>query len=473
MNSKRRWIDGTTLEERVMGQRPNGTDRGKLIRAWLGLSLLTFGLPACSLLDQTGHYFQALFGQAEPDYEALEKDRAAQGASDLARPTESLEPVWTGFRGPNGAGISSESIDTTWPDGGLPLLWKQPCGGGYGSFAVAGGLAVALEQRRAREVVVAYDLETGIEVWTHGYEALYESGMGDGPRSTPTWFDGRLITVGATGEVRCLDASDGTLRWRANVIADDSSAEVLDYGLSASPLVVGDLVIVLSGAPGSSRAVRALLLEDGTPVWWTVQEPAAYATPVLFSRNGEPELLVHTASRLVALEPRSGKLIWEHPWEVFQGLTCSQPTPIAPNRVLVSSGYGVGSELIEIGDDGAVRSIWKSLQLKSKFNSPVVSDGAIFGLDEGILTCLDLATGRRLWKEGRFGYGQILLADDHLIVLSEEGKLILLEASRNECVVLARFPAIEGMTWNVPALAHGRLLVRNAAQMACFDVTPK
>jgi outer membrane protein assembly factor BamB len=352
-------------------------------------------------------------------------------------------------------------------------MWKQPIGRGYASFAVASGRAFTIEQRRDQEVVTAYDVETGRELWAHAWEAEFKEWMGgDGPRATPTWADGRVYALGAIGELRVLDDATGALAWRVNIL-DDNAAQNLPWGMAASPLVVDDLVVVLPGGP-AGRSVVAYDRHTGARRWSALNDKQAYSAPMLVTIAGRRQMLIITSRRLVALTPEAGELLWEYPWPTANDINASQPVILPPgNRVLLSSGYGHGAAVLEVTSEGGrfgTRLVWEHTRLKNRFSSSVVQDGFIYGLDEAILTCIDAETGEVQWKGGRYGHGQFVLADGHLVLLTEDGDLVLVRATPERHDERARFPVLDGKTWNHPALDHGRLLVRNLAEMAAFDL---
>jgi outer membrane protein assembly factor BamB len=295
---------------------------------------------------------------------------------------------------------------------------------------------------------------------------------GDGPRATPTWHEGRIYALGATGELRSLDAKTGKAAWSRNILKDNG-AQNLEWGMSGSPLIVDDKVIVLPGGT-SGKSVAAYNRNTGQPVWQALNDKQAYVSPMLAELAGKRHVVVVTSSRVVGLEARDGSIVWEYPWNTSMGINCSQPIVVSDNRLFISSGYGKGAALIELtrsGDNLSARTVWENTAMKNKFNSSVLHEGHIYGLDEGILTCVDVATGARKWKGGRYGYGQLLLASGHLIVLSDTGELALVKATPDQHTEVAKFSALEGKTWNYPALAGGRLLVRNATHMACYNIS--
>ncbi|HJR08288.1 MAG TPA: PQQ-binding-like beta-propeller repeat protein [Pyrinomonadaceae bacterium] len=385
----------------------------------------------------------------------------------------SARNYWTNFRGPNRDGHYEErAVKVNWPAGGLKPMWKQPVGGGFSSFVVADGAAYTIEQRRNQEVVAAYNVETGRELWTHGWNAEFSpDDTGDGPRSTPTWDAGRLYALGAEGELRALDAKTSKLIWQKNILSDNGASNI-QWGVAASPLIVDDKVVVMAGGT-SGKGVVAYNKLTGARVWSSMNDRASYTSPMLVTLAGKRQILVVTASHIAGLEPADGAVLWTHPWDVSYGINVSQPLVVGANRFLISAGYGKGAALVELSGSGktfTTKAVWENISLKTKFNSPVVANGHAYGLDEGILTCVDLATGERKWKGGRYGYGQVLLASNHLIVTTDAGDIVLVKADPSAYTEVARFNALSGKTWNVPALANGRLLVRNGNEMAAYNL---
>ena len=380
---------------------------------------------------------------------------------------------WADFLGPGRLGhYDQEPILTEWPAGGLHKVWKQPVGGGYASFTVANGLAFTIEQRRGNEVVAAYDVRTGRERWTHSWKALFAEVLGgNGPRATPVWDDGRLYALGAEGELRCLESATGKLIWNKNILADNGAANI-HWGMAASPLVVDGKVIVTPGGSHGNSVVAYDKL-TGHRVWGSLDDQAAYASPTLATVGGRRQLLAITAKRVVGLTVEDGGLLWEYPWATQQGINAAQPIAVAANRVYLSSAYGHGAAVLELtplGGGFQTRVVWSNNRMNNKFNSAVLYEGYLYGLDDGILACVDVASGERKWKGGRYGYGQLLLASGHLVVLTEEGEIVLVRATPEKLQEVARFSALEGKTWNIPAISDGLLLVRNEVEMAAFRI---
>jgi outer membrane protein assembly factor BamB len=365
-------------------------------------------------------------------------------------------------------------VRANWPSQGLPELWRQTVGGGYASMTVAHGRVFTIEQRREEEVVAAYDLASGGELWTHGWPARFEEAMGGpGPRATPTWNEGKVYALGATGEFHVLDEATGKLIWKKNILAD-SGAQNLHWAMAASPLIVDDKVIVQPG--GSGASVVAYHKLSGEPVWKTLSDTQSYTSPMEVTLAGRRQILAVSANRMMGIAIEDGSLLWEFPWATSGGGNISQPLVVDERQVFISGGYGHGSALVKITGSGeALRAeeVWQNTNLKCRFNPPVLYEGHVYGLDEGILAAIDVWTGERNWKGGRYGYGQILLAAGHLIVLTESGDLVLVEATPEAHRELARFKAMDGKTWNNPAIAGGKLLVRNQTEMACYDLSTR
>ena len=455
-------------------------------------------------------YFQAYkawrnSGINEAQYDAVEQDRARQRAEGSpqtsaapatqattapgAAPANGQQPAsgtatdpaaahatrnyWTNFRGPNRDGRYDEmAVLTQWPASGLTPLWKQPIGVGFASFVIADGRAFTIEQRRRQEMVTAYDVTTGRELWTQGWNAEFNDETGDGPRATPTWDEGRLYALGATGELRCLDAKTGAVAWRRNILSENGASN-LQWAMAASPLIVDDKVIVLPGG-ANGKSVVAYNKLSGAPVWKSQSDPQAYVSPMLLTLAGRRQIVVVSSARVFGLVPEDGSLLWSYAWDTDMGINVSQPIQVDKNHFFISAGYGKGAALVEVtgnGNNFTAKTNWENINMKNKFNSSVLHEGHVYGLDEGILSCVDVQTGARKWKGGRYGYGQVILASGHLIVTTDNGELVLVKASPDQFTEVARFQALEGKTWNYPAIANGRLFVRNSTQMAAFNIS--
>jgi outer membrane protein assembly factor BamB len=402
----------------------------------------------------------------------LEKRLVAK-AGDAPEPQRPVEPgtaaEWPGFRGPHRDDIvPGVRIKTDWTASPPVALWRRPVGPGWSSFAVRGGLLYTQEQRGPDEVVACYKLTTGEPVWAHRDPTrFWESNGGPGPRATPTLSHDRVYTFGATGVVNALNASDGAVVWSRNA-ASDTGMKVPQWGLASSPLVVEDVVII--AVAGQLAAYDRI---TGARRWVGPAHGASYSSPHLVTVDGVAQVLLLSEAGATSVALAGGTLLWEHPW---RGYPIVQPALTTDGDVLMSVSDSSGTRRIAVarGPGGwKVEERWTSIGLKPYFNDFVVHHGHAFGFDGSILACIDLKDGKRIWKGGRYGNGQLVLLPDQdvLLVLSEEGELALVKAATDQFTELARFPAIEGKTWNHPVLAGDVLLVRNGEEMAAFRLS--
>ncbi len=376
---------------------------------------------------------------------------------------------WSGFRGPRRDGvIRGVQIQTDWSQSKPIEMWRRPVGPGWSSFSVRGNHFYTQEQLGDAEIVSCYNLTTGEPVWRHRDKARFvESLSGAGPRATPTLRAGRVYTFGATGILNALNARDGSVIWSRNA-ASDTKTKVPDWGFASSPLVVGDAVVV-----ATSGVLVAYDAATGNPRWQGPADKGGYSSPQLVTINGVPQILLLNAEGMTSVSPADGKLLWKHEWN---GDGILQPFVIAGSDVLIGSGSGmaaVGLRRVAVahGDAGwSVQERWTSTGMKPYYNDFVVHKGHAFGFDGSILACVGLEDGKRKWKGGRYGHGQIILLPDQdlILALSEEGELALVKATPDLFTELARFKAVEGKTWNHPALVGDVLLVRNGEEMAAF-----
>ena len=374
------------------------------------------------------------------------------------------------FLGPRrNATLPGTTLARDWDAWPPQELWRRQVGAGWSSFAVVGQVAVTQEQRGEEEQVVAYALTTGEPVWAHTDPGRFEKTIGGtGPRATPTIFDGRVYTVGASGRFNCLDLATGERLWTHDLVAE-LGGTVPEWGLAISPLIVGHLVVV--GAGGSEgRSLVAYDRRDGDLVWGAGSDAISYSSPLLAELAGQRQIVHLSQSRVTGYD-LEGKELWFRPWPPQQP-NVAQPLPLGEDRLLVSSGYGIGSTLFQLTatEGGGLRAeeVWQSPRLKLKFSQVVEFEGYLYGLDDGVLVCLDPATGERMWKEGRYGHGQILRVGDLLLVLTEGGELVLIDPDPQALTELHTLRVLNGKTWNTPALAGEYLLVRNDREAACY-----
>ena len=318
--------------------------------------------------------------------------------------------------------------------------------------------------------MACYSVTTGKPVWQHMDAArFWESNAGPGPRATPTLANGRLYTFGATGIVNALDAANGALIWSRNATTD-TGAKLPGWGFSGSPLVVDDLVIVATGG----RLV-AYDSAKGDRRWLGPEGHGGYSSPQLVTVGGVKQILLLNPSGATSVAPATGKLLWKHIWP---GDGIVQPALTSDGDLLLGSGSGLGDAATGVlrisvsreSDKWTVQERWTSIGLKPYFNDYVVHQRHAFGFDGGLLSCIDLADGKRKWKGGRYGHGQLILLPEQslLLVLSEEGELALVAAKPDQFTEVSRVHAISGKTWNHPVLAGDVLLARNGEEMAAF-----
>lgn len=349
-------------------------------------------------------------------------------------------------------------------------LWRQSIGAGWSGFAVAGHQAVTLEQHSEVELVVCYELLSGRLLWSHADNARYFTTIaGEGPRTTPSIVGDRVVTLGATGILNCLKLATGKLVWSKDIITENQS-HLPGWGVAGSPLVLGDWVIVNPGGK-QDRSLVAYRLNNGEFAWGRGDDEASYSSPCAATLGDVPQILIFNQHAIFGHDAMTGRVLWQYPWNASQPHV-ALPVALEGDRVLVSSGYGVGSELLHVTRDPAgaftVNRLWKTNRLKAKFNNLVTRNGYVYGLDDGILACLDLATGELKWKDGRYGHGQFILLPDLLLITTENGEVVLVDPVPTERRELTKFQALTGKTWNPPAMVGDLLLVRNDQEAACY-----
>ncbi len=399
-------------------------------------------------------------------------------SNTVAKATLDIQPSdWPEFRGSRRDGIIRNTrIKTDW-SGGLPELWRRRIGPGWSSFSVVGDTIFTQEQRGEFEVVAAYDSQTGAEIWVQKNKTRFkESISGVGPRATPTFADGCLFSTGANGAVHCLDPTSGDVIWCRDMIKD-TAAPVPMWGFSSSPLVYEGVVVVFAGGSGAKSLIAYDAL-TGEIRWTAGKGYMSYSSVHLANLHGVPQILLMTEVGLASFKPDSGEQLWLHAWPLGGGSARIIQPAIFGNDILIGTGYGLGTRRISVEfNDGqwSPKEIWTSHALKPYFNDFVIEGNFVFGFDKNIFTCIDLETGKRMWKRGRYGHGQVLLVADQklLIVLAEKGDLVLLEANSKRHTELHRFKAVQGKSWNHPVIANGKLFVRNGIEAVCFDLSPQ
>jgi len=382
---------------------------------------------------------------------------------------------WPRFRGPNRDGISGEAgFSKTWPEEGPKEIWRVPLGGGFSGISVAGGSLFTQYSREGAEWLGAFDPATGKETWRLRMDSLYTNRFGNGPRSTPT-VDGEVVySLSAKGKLYAVDAASGKARWTKDLI-EEFGARIPQWGISVTPLIEGELLLVDAGGT-RGRSIVALNKSTGETAWTTGEDNPGYSTPIVFTVDGVRQAVFFTASKILAVAPADGKILWEKPWKTSYDINAATPIFVAPNRLFVSSGYDTGSELLEIrrkGEGFEVAEVWQIRTMKNQFSSSVRVGNAIFGFDNKILKAIDLATGKDLWRQRGFSHGSLFYADDHLVLLGEEGRLGVAKASPESYQEISSIQVFNGKSWTVPTLAGDRLYLRDENEMISLDLSSK
>jgi len=457
------WRWAKTPEEKLIAQPANAPGALPPIRA-------AAETPEKPLVAQSANQSAAIppvpAGAKTPEKPLVARSGSEPAVLPEAPATGKTAADWPSFRGPHrDDNVPGVRIKTDWTASPPVALWRRPIGPGWSSFAVRGGLIYTQEQRGPDEIVACYKLATGEPVWVHRDPVrFWESNGGPGPRGTPTLNHGRVYTFGATGLLNVLNASDGAVVWSRNA-ASDTGTKTPQWGFASSPLVVADVVIV-----ATAGQLIAYDLATGARRWSGPARGVSYSSPQLFTIDNVAQVLLLSEAGATSVALADGALLWEHPWP---GYPIVQPALTADGDILLSVSDRSGTRRLAVahGPGGwTVAERWTSNGLKPYFNDFVVHHGHAFGFDGSILACIDLKDGTRKWKGGRYGNGQLLLLSDQdlLLVLSEEGELALVRAAPDQFTELARFPAIEGKTWNHLVLAGDVLLVRNGQEMAAF-----
>ncbi|MFM2095565.1 MAG: hypothetical protein RIS70_2689, partial [Planctomycetota bacterium] len=382
------------------------------------------------------------------------------------------QPEWPAFRGADRTSRQRGSkVSADWQKTPPQLLWKIPVGPAWSSFAVAGDWLFTQEQRGPMEVVVCYHADDGREVWVREVESRFDDPLGGpGPRATPTLDNGKLYAMGAQGFLLRLDARTGEIEWKQD-LRQVAKREPPMWGFSSSPLVTQGVVIVHAGSPGE-LGILAFDAETGEPRWSAPCGEHSYGSAQPCEIEGEPLIAMLSNLGLMILEPATGKVRLDYDWK-SQGYRACQPQWIDGDSMLIPTGMGSGTRRVRIkkqDESFATEEVWTSRNFKPDFNDFVFYQGHLYGFDGAIFSCLDFESGERRWKGGRYGKGQVLLLEDSglLLVISEQGELVLLNADPAASVERARLQALEGKTWNHPVVVGDRLFLRNAQEAVCY-----
>lgn len=396
---------------------------------------------------------------------------------------------WPQYRGPNHDGISAEKIATTWPADGLKAVWKAPMTDGFSTLTIGNGMAFTLVKRTVdnedQEVCVGFNADTGKELWAAPlgiakYDGGGESGApdnrgGDGPRSTPSFDEGKVYVLSAQLRLFCFEASTGKSLWTKDILKE-YGGKMITWQSAASPLVLDQWVFVNSVAPG--KCLMAFNKKDGSLAWAAQDDKMTHATPISATILGARQVIFFTQSGLVSVAPENGNVLWRYKFP-YNVSTAASPV-VAGDIVYCSAGYNVGGGAAKISktDTGfTATEIWRTPNKNiNHWSTPVYQDGYLYGpfsfkeFGKGAVKCIEVATGKEMWSKDGFGPGGVLLVNGNLLILSDKGELVLAKASPKEYQETARFQAIAGKCWNVPAIANGRIYARSTKEGGCFEV---
>ena len=380
---------------------------------------------------------------------------------------------WPQWRGPNRDGISTETgLLKQWPAEGPPLVWKASgAGGGYSSFSVANGKLYTMGLRGEREYVIAFDIATGKEAWSTAHGSAFRNDRGDGPRGTPTVDGNRIYALGGAGDLTALDAGTGKIIWSKNVLKEFGGSNIT-WGISESPLVLGDKVLVNAGGPGAS--IVALNKANGSLIWKSQSDKAGYSSAIPVELNGTTQVVFFTAQRAVGLDAKDGRLLWEYGKPANN--VANVATPIArANRVFISSDYGTGGGVIEIKADNKAEELWFTKDMRNHHSSSVLIGDYLYGFSSAILTAIRFDTGEIAWRDRSVGKGSLVFADGNLYCFSENGVVGLVEATPTGYKEKGRFRIAQGNlpTWTHPVVVGGRLYLRDQDTIYAYDVRAK
>jgi outer membrane protein assembly factor BamB len=398
-------------------------------------------------------------------------------------PAAAAAGEWPQILGPSRSGIAApdERLADAWPADGPRIVWRRDVGRGYAGLAVAARAAVLFHRLGNREVVEAIDPASGKTLWSDGHPTSFapQVGGGDGPLCVPLIHGDRVVTFGAQGVLSCHTLADGSLAWRRDTHRDFGAAEGY-FGAGSTPLVVGDAVIVNVGGSRKEAGIVAFSLASGETLWTRSSEPASYSSPVAVMLGDEPHAVMITRYKCLLLDPITGAIRWEFPFGM-RGPTVNAAMPVilggpAARSLVVTAAYGIGSVAGSF-DREAFTNRWEGIDsLATQYCTPVVLGDYLYCIDgrddvpPADLVCVEAATGRVTWREANFGYGTLLAADGKLLAAKTDGELVLLKATPAGVAVLARGRPLPGGLRALPALAGGRLFIRDDSVLACLDL---
>jgi outer membrane protein assembly factor BamB len=383
---------------------------------------------------------------------------------------------WPQWRGPNRDGRSAErGLMKAWPQNGPPLAWRATgMGEGYSSFATSNGRLYTLGARGDREYVIALDAATGKQLWATPHGRRFGNDRGDGPRGTPTIEGDRVYAFGASGDLSVLESGTGKVIWTVNVLQKFGGSNIT-WGLSESPLVLRDRILINAGARDAS--VVALRKTDGSLIWRSQSDQAGYSSPVLHEVGGISQAIFFTGQRALALDVDNGRLLWSY--DRVSNRTANIATPIVrANRVFLSSDYGTGAALLELTPgNGTVtaKEIYFTNDMRNHHASSILVGDYLYGFSSAILTAMHFDTGKVAWRDRSIGKGSLVYADERLYVYSEQGVVGLVEPTPQGYREHGRFRISTGRlpTWAHPVVSGGKLFIRDQDTLYAYDVAAR
>jgi outer membrane protein assembly factor BamB len=380
---------------------------------------------------------------------------------------------WPQWRGADRTGVSIETdLGFDWVGKAPREVWRRQLGNGFSAISVSAGRLFTQYARDGRTYLSSFAADTGGEIWRVDLGQNFVDSYGNGPRATPTLDEGVVYGLTSRGVVAAIRATDGEVVWKIDTKATHG-ARAPRWGLSGSPLIEGDLLIVNTGGD-EGRSVLAFDKRTGELRWSARDEKAGYAAPVAITASGVRQILVFLANALVSLDPTDGSTYWELDWKTDWGVNASTPILLDDDRLFISTGYDKGAVMLQLGKDGqkaVAEELWRSREMRNRYSSSVLYKGTLYGFDEGTLKALDPSDGTTLWRQRGMGHGSLIAVDGKLLVLSDRGKLALAEASRDGYNEVGSIQVFETKTWTVPTLAGGRLYLRDEKEIVAFDLS--
>jgi len=417
----------------------------------------------------------ALLAQMALAQEETNESQAAQINAAKVPNQSSWQPAsWYQWLGPQRNGISPETglFDDT-PS--FSEIWRVKAGPGFSGLSVVDGKAYTMYAKGQSEYAVCLNAATGEEIWATRTGGLFANSMGgDGPRATPTVVGDRVFTASAQSVLYALDAETGAIIWSQDLPSKIASARVSEYdwGYSASPLVEEGRVLIESGGK-NNRSLAAFNAEDGSLLWTSGSDEMGYSSPIGIDFAGQRQAVFFTGEGLMAVAPQNGQVLWRHPWPTDHKINAATPVFVPPDKIFISTGYGVGGALVQlIADDERTTTVlvWKNKSMKNHFATSVYYQGHLYGFDESILVCLDATTGEEKWKTRGYGKGSLIIADGHLVILGEIGNLGIAEATPDAFRTKATRPVFDSKCWTNPSLADGRIYLRDEKEIVCLNI---